>query len=254
MNVCLYWHRNDLRLARNEALLEASNSAHLQPIVFRATADLSAAAARFRDQAILDLARNYETRGSRLLVLTGDPLAVIPKIANDAGITHLVYSRSHDAIAQAEEARCVGELSALGVVCTGFWTDVLVARQGFPPDHFEGDPDFATFQKQYTSLIHFETRPATLPSTLPSPPEALLDWPNERATLDAEPTTVSLMMGGETAGHARVKTYFWEADTLSQYAQRREALGDVNATSRLSPYLAQGSISPRHVSQRARTL
>ncbi|MEE2787269.1 MAG: DASH family cryptochrome [Myxococcota bacterium] len=249
MTASIFWHRNDLRIEQNDALLAACEDAFVQPIVFREPPTLSGAAAVFRDQALADLRARYEARGNRLLILEGDPVEVIPRLVTEGACHRVVFSRAHDAINQAVERACARALAPLQCRMDGVWTDVLVAHLDFPPGVLPDDADFSAFQKHYGPLISFDPRAPQLPAILPPPPGALGHWADGHESLTHDTGNDGAMVGGETAGHARIQTYFWERDTLAQYAQRREALDDMNATSRLSPYLAQGSVSPRHVFQ-----
>lgn len=53
--------------------------------------------------------------------------------------------------------------------------------------------------------------------------------------------------GGETAGMERINEYLFEENHLPTYWHTREQFGKVNSGSRLSPWLAQGCISPRRL-------
>lgn len=53
--------------------------------------------------------------------------------------------------------------------------------------------------------------------------------------------------GGEDAGMKRVKEYIWESKAVGNYAATRNQLIGSNYSSKLSPWLATGNISPRYV-------
>jgi deoxyribodipyrimidine photo-lyase len=54
-------------------------------------------------------------------------------------------------------------------------------------------------------------------------------------------------LGGSTAAHARLQTYFWDLDRLRIYKETRNGMLDPDDSSRLSAWLALGCISPRTV-------
>jgi deoxyribodipyrimidine photo-lyase len=53
--------------------------------------------------------------------------------------------------------------------------------------------------------------------------------------------------GGEDAGMKRVKEYIWDTKAVGNYAATRNQLIGSNYSSKLSPWLATGNISPRYV-------
>jgi deoxyribodipyrimidine photo-lyase len=101
------------------------------------------------------------------------------------------------------------------------------------------------------------------------PPPALVDSGSRAPTLDApvpgmadlglpeaweahpleheEAQAVLAYRGGEAAALARVQSYFWELDCLKDYKNTRNELLGPNYSSKLAPWLAQGSVSPRFV-------
>src|SRR5690606_26427527 len=57
--------------------------------------------------------------------------------------------------------------------------------------------------------------------------------------------------GGETAGHARLRDYFWEGLQVREYAAAGQRMGSENS-SKLSPWLANGCLSTRRVAAELR--
>jgi deoxyribodipyrimidine photo-lyase len=86
------------------------------------------------------------------------------------------------------------------------------------------------------------TRPSVDTGALPTPETFGVEDPprDERAVLDFE--------GGETAGLERVEEYVWETDSLRRYKQTRNGLLGRDFSSKLSPWLNEGCLSPRRVS------
>lgn len=62
---------------------------------------------------------------------------------------------------------------------------------------------------------------------------------NSRGVLDFK--------GGETTGKERVKNYFWQQDCLRVYKETRNGMLGANYSSKLSPWLALGCLSPRYI-------
>jgi deoxyribodipyrimidine photo-lyase len=53
--------------------------------------------------------------------------------------------------------------------------------------------------------------------------------------------------GGETAGKRRVESYVWDGDHLREYKETRNGLLGANYSSKFSPWLAAGCLSPRWI-------
>jgi len=62
---------------------------------------------------------------------------------------------------------------------------------------------------------------------------------DERAVLDFK--------GGETAALERLNHYLWETDCIKSYKETRNGLIGANYSSKFSPWLAQGCISPKKI-------
>ena len=73
----------------------------------------------------------------------------------------------------------------------------------------------------------------------------LIDLGFENFTSDHR--TVFPFNGGENQGRARMKNYFWETRCLSYYKKTRNGLLGIDYSSKLSAWLANGSISPRTI-------
>ena len=84
----IFWHRRDLRIKDNIGLSEAiKNSKNLigvyilDPNLLDLNRNTSEAKNWFLGKSLIELQRNWEYRGSRLLVLNGNPVKLILKLA-----------------------------------------------------------------------------------------------------------------------------------------------------------------------------
>lgn len=62
-----------------------------------------------------------------------------------------------------------------------------------------------------------------------------------------DPRGVMSFKGGETAALERVKEYLWEKDLLRKYFDTRNGMIGADYSSKLSPWLAHGNLSPRYL-------
>jgi len=85
----IFWHRRDLRIEDNIGLFEASKNSKnligvyvLDPNLLNLNRTTSEAKIWFLGESLLELQKNWEKRGSRLLILNGDPIKLISKLAD----------------------------------------------------------------------------------------------------------------------------------------------------------------------------
>lgn len=67
------------------------------------------------------------------------------------------------------------------------------------------------------------------------------------STAPTHPNAVMHFEGGETAGLRRVQQYIWEEDRLKEYKETRDGLLGSGFSSKFSPWLALGCLSPRAI-------
>merc|ERR1719215_2350503 len=68
----------------------------------------------------------------------------------------------------------------------------------------------------------------------------------------ADPRGVMHFVGGETAALARVKDYIWDKDLLKNYFNTRNGMIGADYSTKFSPWLANGCISPRYIATECR--
>ena len=84
----IFWHRRDLRIEDNIGLFEASKNSKsligvyiLDPNLLDLNRTSSEAKNWFLGESLLELQKSWEHRWSRLLILRGDPIKLISKLA-----------------------------------------------------------------------------------------------------------------------------------------------------------------------------
>ncbi len=85
----IFWHRRDLRIEDNIGLYEATKNSKnliglyiLDPNLLNLNRTTSEAKNWFLGESLLELQKNWLSRGSRLLILNGDPIKLISKLAD----------------------------------------------------------------------------------------------------------------------------------------------------------------------------
>ncbi|WP_417512901.1 DASH family cryptochrome [Marinobacter sp.] len=254
----LYWFTRDLRLHDNAALLAASRTDMLlcvyvvDPRWFTSGPMQSKAMGahrwRFLWQSLMGLERSLRALGQRLHIAYGKPEEIIPALVHDHKINSVIRSRQPG-------TREAGQWQAIrdklpGKVLQEFET-LSLYTEGSLPMSLEDLPD--TFSK-FRKLIENsgETTPSPLRiRTLTALPPAPGFPEDNRGECPAvkEPKHSIPFTGGEKAGLARLREFLFINHAINDYKQTRNALDTWDASSKFSPWLADGSLSAREVAE-----
>ena len=258
MTMIIYWFRNDLRLHDNAALLQAlADSDAIQFVYCHAPRDAAVAwgferqghhRRVFLSQGLLDLRRRLEAQGQSLLECCGNPVTLLPKIAEAIGARH-IYCETIEAPYEQDE---IAGLRRQGLTVKTFWQSSLLPFDALP---FPKDvvPDVFTVFRQAVEQAGVQPpQPLAEPTEWRSPPSRIPTQfahipVEEMATCDRRssfPYFLPGQQGGETAALAHWRQYLDRHLPHSYKATRNELMG-VDFSSKVSPWLAQGSVSVR---------
>ena len=246
----LVWYRRDLRTHDHPALRAAVDAGEPVVPVFCFDDRLlqgrhrSGPRTQFLLESLADLREALGALGGALVVRRGPPEKVLPALAREGGATRLHFTRDLSPFARerghrvAEAARAAGlELRpspGLTVV-----DDVGALRTK------SGDRPYTVYSPFRRAWLEVPRRPVVAPPEAVAVPDGL--EPGALPTLEElglEQEVAEPMRGGEREGRRRLAT-FLDADVRA-YADNHDALG-ADRTSRLSPYLHFGCVSPREL-------
>ncbi len=249
----LVWFRQDLRLNDNPALRAAAERGGTVVPVFiwdPAEGDPWApgAAARFwLHHSLAALDADLRRRGSRLVLRRGEPVEVLRDLARETGAAAVFWNRSYEPAAAARDARAQTALRAAGLAPHGHPGALLCEPEGLRTT--SGGP-YQVFTPYYRAWLarYRHQSPLAAPRLLTAP----ADWPASLALgeLGLEPS-IDWAGGirrfwsiGERAARARLRAF--AAGCAARYETARDRM-DLAGTSRLSPHLHFGEITPRQV-------
>lgn len=249
----IVWFRRDLRVHDHPALRAAVDCDDRIVPVFCLDDRLltgrhrSAPRTRFLLDSLGDLDRSLRERGSRLVVRSGRPERELAALARDCGAATVHVTTDVGPFARARDHRLAQELRAAGVKLEGHpgafvLDDVAPLRTG------SGGPytTFSPFHRKWLEEPRRELAPT--PRSLPPLPS--------RIAVGRLPAFASLDLGGDVeepwpAGErpARERVTAFLSKGIAGYADAHDALSAAG-TSRLSPYLHFGCLSPRELETR----
>jgi len=266
-NTVLCLLRNDLRYHDNPVLHEANiNADFVLPVYcfdtqhFKGTWNFNFPKtgpfrAQFLVDSVSDLRNTLQSKNSNLVVRHRAPkeavLNLIEKCKDFAPVTKLVYQKE----VTYEETKVEEELSAicseLKIEVVQVWGSTMHHIQDIP-FKINNIPDtFTQFKNPVEARC--KVRPLLeMPSQLKSLPPVDLD-PGHIPELEqlgvtseaVDHRTAFPFGGGESAGLERLREYLWETHAVTTYKETRNGLVGKNYSTKLSPWLALGCVSPR---------
>ncbi|MDX2285425.1 MAG: DASH family cryptochrome [Bacteroidia bacterium] len=254
----ILWFRNDLRVHDHEPLTRALARAEqvipvycVDPGMYGKTAfgfpKTGPHRARFLLESLADLRLRLRQLGSELLVLHGKPEAVLPPLVQRFGASWVFAHQEVTSEETGTERRLEQALHGLPVSLELFWGHTLYHLADLDTPVQSLPEIFTQFRKQTERYVRIRPEfPA--PAHIPTPALEATELPS--LGLEApqpDPRAVMAFAGGETAGLARLKSYLWEQDLLKTYKETRNGLLGADYSSKFSPWLALGCLSPRRI-------
>ncbi len=252
-SVSLVWFRYDLRVADNPALEAAiQRGGPIIPVYIWAPEDEGtwppgAASRWWLHQSLSCLAAHLQTCGSRLVIRRGPSLLTLQTLIKDTGAQAVFWNRRYEPSIVERDTKMKSTLRATGIHVESFNTALLFEPTTLRNKAGKPFQVFTPFWKTCMSLPE-PTAPLTVPSRLPVP----VQWPDSLllASLQLEPTIDwaggirAAWCPGEDGARRELQRFLDTA--ITDYAEQRDRPDEVQ-TSRLSPHLHFGEISPRQV-------
>ncbi|MEU1178719.1 deoxyribodipyrimidine photo-lyase [Streptomyces sp. NPDC005820] len=252
MNVSVVLFTSDLRLHDHPPLRAAlDGSREVVPLFVRDRAvDAAGFAApnrlAFLADCLRDLDAGLRQRGGRLVLRSGDLVEEVCRVAAEAEADEVHLAADGSAYARRREGRLRRALEAEGVRLHVHGTVTTVVDPGVlapgSSDHFAVfTPYFGHWSRQRLRDVLGAPRVVRVPAGVGS-----AELPDRKGLSGLSP---ALAEGGETEGRARLTA--WLRSGVAAYEDRHDDLAG-DATSRLSPHLHFGTLSPVELVHRAR--
>ncbi|MCC3773893.1 deoxyribodipyrimidine photo-lyase [Streptomyces sp. UNOB3_S3] len=253
MRVAVVLFTADLRLHDNPVLCAALRAAERVVPLFVIDSGIAGAGfvtparAAFLADCLADLDGGLRARGGRLIVRAGEVVRETCRVAAETGATQVHLASGAGGYAQRREERLRSALAADGrslrvhdAVTTAVPPGALVPS---------GRNHYAVFTPYHRRWSAERLRPVSpAPRRVELPRVRSLPLP-AAGDLARGPAPAGLPKGGESEGRRRLAA--WTRSGLAGYAEAHDDLA-ADATSRLSPYLRFGCVSPVEVISRAR--
>jgi deoxyribodipyrimidine photo-lyase len=254
----IFWFRQDLRLSDSPALaaaLRLATDGSLIPVYIWAPSEEKpfspgAASRVWLHESLTALDGALQAKGSRLVIRTGPTARALADLIAETGARAVFWSRRTEPAMVERDARIAETLHRQGVATPP--ADLPPAALLFEPEAIrteDGRP-FQVFTPFWRAALKQPTpaEPLRAPATIP-PPRA---WPASQplASLDLRPSLAwdagirAAWTPGEAGARARLRHFLDQV--LADYGAGRDR-PDRDGTSRLSPHLHFGELSPRQI-------
>lgn len=250
------WFRKDLRTADNPALFEAARSGQPVAAVYILETNkkrpLGGASKWWLHQSLAQLTQDLKQMGLDLILKKGDAAAILPKLAAEIGADSVVWNRRYSQGGIARDKEIKASLIASGIKAESYNGALL-------NEPWKIQSGNGTYYKVFTPYWKSVLRGPEAKVPLPEPdtvdsysgPVGSLEL-GDFDLLPRRPDWASKMAPYWTpgaAGAARAVKAFLDGPAPN-YPEDRDR-PDRRGTSRLSPHLAFGEISPRQIWQAA---
>ncbi|ADR22577.1 cryptochrome DASH [Marivirga tractuosa] len=256
----LIWFRKNLRLKDNQALLEGVQNSEKylllyifderewkkNPVGLKRSSDKKL---NFLWQSVLDLKQNIEAKGGQLVMLKGDAEDLIQRLSIENKFDAL-YAPKESGTEEFELEKSVEDFFIKHRAKVDFYAQTTLFHEDDIPWPIGKLPDiFTQFRKEnekQTGVRDLFESPEDLSASIPV--KEVFEFSDLAiGSISPEEKSVLNFQGGETHAWERLEYYFWDSDQLKEYKNTRNGLLGERYSSKFSPWLALGCISPKSI-------
>jgi len=257
-DLILMWHRRDLRITDHLGLVAAENITKKIVGVFclddkiLERDDLAPARLHYLIGCLQDLQTSYQQLGSQLLIIQGNPIKLIPQIADQLQAQAVYWHNDVEPYAQERDRLVKNSLEKSGITVKTFWDQLLHA----PSEIFSGTGNPYTIYTPFWHNWSSQIKPSPV-NSLPKA-ESLLGLNSSKLQLLQNiiidlPTADQIgfpwsqpliIQPGEAAAQANLKLF--TKKFINQYETNRD-IPSIDGTSKLSAALKFGVLSIRSI-------
>ncbi len=247
----IVWFRRDLRLTDNPALHAAVQTSRPLILVYIQETDSGrengAAKNVWLHHSLSSLSNDIKARGGTLILRSGQASNVLDDLIKVSGAKSVYWNRRYTEAGRDIDARLKSDFKARGLDVQSFNANLLT-------EPWDIKTKTGGFYKVFTPYWRAVRAQVKVKDILPTP-NKLMGSPMsslELSDLKLRPQALSWgqdIMQSWQAGedNARVRLQEFLDNAVEDYDEQRNIPANESGTSKLSPYLAHGEISPRQV-------
>ena len=255
------WFTTDLRLRDNALLHEALQRHELIVPVYCFDWEsmlqeqfgfkrIGARRLQFLVESLADLQQSLLALNVHLQVVVGRAEDVIPKIASEYGVSEVFAKKEVGSYELRSQAAVAQVLNKMQIEWTVTSTSTLYHPDDLPFSVRDIPEVFTDFRKRAERDARIRNEFVS-PTIIPTPdlkPTRIPDLKSLQVELlPFDSRAVLEFRGGERAAMERAQHYLMDSGCLSSYKETRNGLVGADYSSKFSPWLAMGCISPRTI-------
>lgn len=261
--VWIHWFRNDLRVSDHQILSDISSKCDMLIPVFifdkrnwKKTELGLPKTGKYRTKFLLEtlesLRKKLKSLGSNLLILDGEPENIIPQLCYLYKADVVSFEEENTSQEKKVELSLIESLNQARIEIQTFWSKTLIHKDDLSFDLQDLPDVFTSFRKKSEKNLKIR-EDFSVPKSLP-------EFPAETKTFDIpklekfdfdpnfyESRKAIPFIGGEDRALQRLEHYFWKSNAVADYKKTRNGLIGADYSTKFSPWLANGSISPRTI-------
>ena len=159
----IFWHRRDLRIEDNIGLFEASKNSKnligvyiLDPNLLDLKKTTSEAKNWFLGESLLELQRSWEKRGTKLLILNGDPIKLIPKLAELIKAECIYWNKNIEPYEINRDKKIIDQLTTDKRKVFAFLDQLIVDPNTIKTNNEEPYKVYGPFYRKWINIINKE--------------------------------------------------------------------------------------------------
>ena len=247
----LVWLRRDLRTYDHVALSEATHRSRESAVVFVFDTQIlkklkndSDTRVQFIYDSVMEIDQELKKRGSKLILLSGDPIELIPELAKSLKVDAIFFNEDYTPYAKKRDATVIRKLKDQSIETEVFKDHVVFNGKEVLKKDQSPYTVFTPYKKAWLGLLQQEdyqehtVQSKWMPSG--SIPKKWLKFSHK--DLGFRETQLHFKPGQNEAKKS-LKNF---SDEMKNYHENRNFPEDEHGTSRLSPHLRFGTISTRH--------
>ena len=247
----LFWFHSDLRVEDNPALMQAASETRRLLLIYclppsssgkKSPAALSGHRLQFLQESLIALNERLASFGQTIDVIYEPALENIAQLItrHDIGAIYSTSTADHHINTVWKLLQKRYAMITFNQIGSGS----LINRSQLPFPIEELPDNFSKFRRRVESIDILNPSPA--PKLLPPRPAsaAVRDWQQQFPAFQRN--SAPLFHGGEHHGNEHLRSYFSQR-FASRYKETRNALDGMDHSTKFSPWLANGNLSPRTV-------
>ncbi len=261
MKRVIYWLRNDLRIHDNKIFDRINSDCEfLLPVYIldssilinndRGFPRMGKYRLKFLFETLSELKLRYQNYGSDLHFAIGKTGEIIPNLAKDLNADTIFATKEHTEYELKDESDVSKNLKNAELILI---EQLTLTNPEKIPFEIGNIPDvFTNFRKAIEKSDSIDT-PISEPHSLPGLPNNfdITEIPSmeefEINDFEFDARTAIPFSGGEISAMERLNYYLYESRKIEDYKYTRNGLIGEDYSSKFSPWLANGSLSPRQI-------